>query len=235
MSYSEALLQETQSLKAQVQFAHFWRWKMIEYLRRFIVILFTISIFLDGSATLSAPSIHPPKLSALDTRVDIPTASFDKGLYEQAVKEASELLDGHALDQSSVGYIYCLRGNARAVLNQYTQAISDIDIGLKENPNIEGKAELYGIRANCMTALGKYSYAISSINESIASKPCGLAFYIRGTLNFRLKKYATAAKDLEQAMQYQDCPEETHQMREQSILKLSAEDKATHRKNTNHQ
>jgi tetratricopeptide (TPR) repeat protein len=207
---------------------------MIVYLRRFIVILFTISIFLDGSASLSSPSIHFPKLSALDTRVDIPIASFDKGLYEQVVKEASELIDCQTLDQSSVGYLYCLRGNARAVLNQYAQAIFDISIGLKKNPYIEGKAELYGIRANCMTALGKYSDAISSINESIASEPCGLAFYMRGTLNFRLKKYAEAAKDLEQAMQYQDCPEETHQMREQSILKLSAEDKATHRKTTNH-
>jgi tetratricopeptide (TPR) repeat protein len=195
---------------------------MILHIRSFIVILTLLSFFLDGAGAISLPSVQFPKLSALDKRVDVPRASLDQGLYEQAVKEASGLIDSQTLDQPSLGYAYCLRGNARAILNQYAEAITDIETGLKQNPDAEGKAELYGIRANCMTALGKYSDAISSINESLASEPCGMAFYLRGNLNLRLKKYTAAVKDFEQAMQYSDCPEDTRQLKAQSITMLSA-------------
>ena len=181
-----------------------------------------VSIVVGKAAAISTPLIHLPISWKLDKRVYILRATSEQGLYEQTVREASELINSHTLDLPSLGYAYCLRGNARAILNQYSEAISDIDTGLKTSPNIEGKAELYGIRANCMTALGKYHDAITSISQTLAIEPSGIAYYLRGMLNFRLKKYAAAKKDLEQAMQYVDCPEDTRQLRDQSILNLSA-------------
>src|ERR1700728_2317894 len=49
-------------------------------------IAFGVSVLLDGGAAISAPSVHFPKLSPLDQRVGVPAASFDQGLYEQALR-----------------------------------------------------------------------------------------------------------------------------------------------------
>ena len=73
-----------------------------------------------------------------------------------------------------------------------------------------------------MAALGKYSEAVNSLSQSLACEPCGISFYRRGLLNLRLKKYAAAEKDLEQAMEYSDCPDDTPELRELAMLKHAA-------------
>ena len=78
------------------------------------------------------------------------------------------------------------------------------------------------MRATSLFKLGRYEDAIESINQSLSADPCGMGFYLRGMIFLRQKKYDLAVRDLNEAVQYPDCPNDASTMRDLAASKLSA-------------
>lgn len=172
--------------------------------------------------TISTPVACLPKLRSVDTRLNTISTLLERGLYQESINSLNALIEQHSLDQDSRGYAYCLRGIAKTLLNQYSEGSADIDQGLKENANIEGKGDLYGMRATSLFKLGRYEDAIESINQSLSTDPCSMGFYLRGMIFLRQKKYDLAVRALNEALQYPDCPNDARTMRDLAASKLSA-------------
>ena len=73
---------------------------------------------------------------------------------------------------------YSNRGNAKAALERYDDAITDYDEAIRLKPDY---AEAYSNRGIAKAALGRYDDAIADYDEAIYLKPdLAAAYYNRG-------------------------------------------------------
>ena len=150
------------------------------------------------------PLVNSPKFGTLHKRLEFGTLDkrleaisdlLDQGLYDDCISGASALIDKNCHDQSTLGYAFCVRGIAKADLNRCSEAIADIDRGLKINPRAAGKEFLYGVRATSLFKPGRNEEALASINQSLAIAPSGTAFCQRGMIFSQMNNYALALRD----------------------------------------
>jgi tetratricopeptide (TPR) repeat protein len=164
--------------------------------------------------------VNLPQGQKLDERLAPISALLDQGLYRQAVENADALIKQSDLSSKTLSYAYCLRGIARSLIGQLEGAIADIDRGLKLNPKMEGRDDLYGIRATSLLQLNRYEEAIASLTQSLSCEPSSIAFRLRGQVFLRLRQYQSALKDFDQALEFWDCPADVGKLKDQATQKM---------------
>lgn len=185
----------------------------------------------SGAIGSIALSTTPETLSIIDDRLRDMLGLWAAGFYAEAESEACRLLDAHQLDNYNVGYVYCIRGHARAFIKNYNGALSDITQGLALNSKIPNRAELYLVQATCLIEMGNLGAALKFVDQSLALRVGSSAYLKRARIFIQMKNFESAKIDIERAAQWNDCRAEIEELNS-SLTLLKRDSSANHRLRT---
>lgn len=152
------------------------------------------------------------------------TACLTNGF--EAVKNCTILIDGHKVSGKQLAAIYTQRG----FLQRETQpdnALSDYNMALKIEPDfidaLNGRAWIYMTRE-------QYDEAVQDLTRALDQSPpketAAIARYYRGYAELKLKNYASAISDLDEAIKLQPGKADYYLARGQARQGLSIFDAA---------
>ncbi len=126
------------------------------------------------------------------------SAWFSVGYLLQDLEDSILAYDKAIRLKPDLAEAYNNRGNARAALGQYVEAIADFDEAIRLKPN---DAEFYSNRGNAKHTLGRHDKVLTDYDEAIRLKPdFAEAYSNRGTAKRALGRYDEALTDYDEAI-----------------------------------
>lgn len=129
------------------------------------------------------------ELNSIDSRILHAIDLTERSENSKFIRCASSAISSHSLNSKQLSYVYCLRGNALAMLGEYANAALDIETGMRLNPTMHGRAALYALLATCFAAVGNFSESLKNIEKSISLDPCTLAFKQKESILLQWQRY----------------------------------------------
>ncbi|MGC6440643.1 MAG: tetratricopeptide repeat protein [Candidatus Puniceispirillaceae bacterium] len=130
---------------------------------------------------------------------------LDETERDAAFQDLLDFLNKEIKSKDDEAILFFYRGNAKANLKKYDEAIADYDKAINLKPD---NASAYNNRGIAKAELKKYDEAISDYDKAINLKPEDASAYNnRGIAHFQLDEIDKALKNIERAMEIAPSPQ----------------------------